>query len=162
MILAAVLALSAVSADAAPLNIVAIGGSNTRGFGVGMHNAFPARLQAILRANGVEAHVKNAGVIASTTADMLRRLDREVPASTHIVVLQPGTNDRRFGRTEQQRADTIEAIVARLRERRVRVIVYDQPMPRSLLQWDGVHFTIAAHDMIAKTLAAQILGGRSP
>jgi acyl-CoA thioesterase-1 len=58
--------------------------------------AYPAQLQALLRAKQIDADVTNAGVPFDTTAMMLRRLDREVPDDTKIVILQPGANDRRF------------------------------------------------------------------
>jgi acyl-CoA thioesterase I len=140
------------------LNIVAIGASNTIGWGVGVEAAFPARLQTILRQRGIDATVSNAGVVASTTADMLRRIDRVVPTGTQIVILQPGTNDRRFGSSEHQRTANISAIVDRLQQRHIRVIVYDPVIPRDFLQVDGIHFTASAHGKIAMTLAAQITG----
>src|SRR5215471_7683605 len=62
-------------AVAAPLNIVAVGASNTAGWGVGPDNAYPAVLQTMLREHGYDAHVSNAGVSFSTTNGMLRRLD---------------------------------------------------------------------------------------
>ncbi len=65
--------------QAAPLNIVAIGASNTSGFGVGAQSAYPALLQAILRKKGIDANVTNAGVAGDVTAGMLNRLDGAVP-----------------------------------------------------------------------------------
>jgi acyl-CoA thioesterase-1 len=38
---------------------------------------------------------------------MLARLERAVPAGTHLVILQPGTNDERMG-LGAQRAENIE------------------------------------------------------
>ena len=60
----AIAALMCVSAavNAAPLRIVAIGASNTHGFYVGNEGAYPAQLQALLRAKGIDAQVTNAGV----------------------------------------------------------------------------------------------------
>ena len=58
---AAVLALAA-PAGAATLHIVAIGASNTTGFGVGSDHAYPALLQDMLRKRGLNAIVTNAGV----------------------------------------------------------------------------------------------------
>ena len=74
---------------AAPLKIAAIGASNTAGWGVGSQKAFPAQLEALLKARGYDAHVVNAGVSGSTTSGMLGRIDSAVPAGT----LQPGVND---------------------------------------------------------------------
>src|SRR6202035_2178069 len=95
---------SAVSADAASLNIVALGASNTAGMGKGNHpggvprsQAFPAQLEALLRAKGIDAHVRNAGIAGDTTGGMLRRMDAAAPHGTQIVILQTGGNDAREG-----------------------------------------------------------------
>src|SRR6202789_2393945 len=90
--------LSAITDSSAkpPLRIVAIGASNTQGWYVGKEGAYPAKLEALLRAKGVDAQVINAGVPFDTTAAMLRRIDSDVPNGTDIVILQPGGNDRRF------------------------------------------------------------------
>ncbi len=144
-------------AEAAPLNIVAIGASNTSGFGVGAEAAYPARLQALLRKKGIGANVTNAGVAGDVTAGMLNRLDAAVPKGTDIVILQPGANDRRFGGSKEQRAANVAAMVKRLRARGIRVIVYDpEKIPPDFYQWDGIHFNAAAHAKIAATLAGQI------
>jgi acyl-CoA thioesterase I len=92
----AALMCEGVAANAAPLRIVAIGASNTHGWYVGNRGAYPAQLQALLRAKGIDAEVTNAGVPFDTTAMMLRRIDKDVPNGTDIAILQPGGNDRRF------------------------------------------------------------------
>lgn len=147
-------------ADAATLNIVAIGASNTSGFGVGADAAYPARLQALLRQKGINANVINAGVPGDVTAGMLNRLDAAVPKGTDIVILQPGANDLRFFGTKEKRSANIAAMTKRLHARGIRVIVYDPPnIPPDFYQWDHIHFNAAAHAKIAATLAAQIAGG---
>src|SRR4051794_15320435 len=83
-------------ANAGPLRIVAVGASNTHGWYVGNQGAYPAQLQALLKAKGIDAHVTNAGVPFDTTAMMLRRIDIDVPNGTDIAILQPGGNDLRF------------------------------------------------------------------
>jgi acyl-CoA thioesterase-1 len=148
------------SSHARSLNIVVVGASNTAGWGVGAANAFPARLQTILKERGIDAKVTSAGVIGDTTGGMLRRIDTAVPDNTNIVILQPGTNDLRFFGSKQQRAANILAIVDRLRRRHIRVIVLDPVIPPDLLQWDGIHYTAAAHAKFAMSLAAQISGGQ--
>jgi acyl-CoA thioesterase-1 len=142
---------------AAPLNIVAIGASNTTGFGVGEANAYPALLQAMLRKKGINANVTNAGVNGDVTSGMLRRIDEAVPKGTDLVILQPGGNDLRFFGTKEARSANIAAMVARLKARHIRVIVYDpNPVPPEFYQWDHIHFNAAAHAKIAATLAAEI------
>ena len=156
-IIAAVLALAAGPLQARPLQIVAIGASNTTGFGVGEQNAYPAVLERLLHHKGVDAHVINAGVNGDVTTGMRNRLDAAVPNGTDIVILQPGGNDLRFFGSKQARTANIAAMVQRLHARGIRVIVYDpDPVPRDFYQWDGIHFNAAAHAKIAATLAAQI------
>jgi acyl-CoA thioesterase I len=149
--------------QAAPLNIVAIGASNTSGFGVGTQNAYPALLQAMLRKKGIEANVTNAGVAGDVTSGMLRRLDGAVPKGTDIVILQPGGNDLRFFGTKEARAANVAAMAKKLRARGIRVIIYDpEPIPPDFYQWDHIHFNTAAHAKIAATLAAQISAPAKP
>jgi acyl-CoA thioesterase-1 len=155
----AALVLGVVAAQAGPLNIVAIGASNTSGWGVGAQNAYPAQLQALLKKRGIDARVTNAGMLGDVTAGMLNRLDAAVPPGTHIVILQPGANDLRFFGTKERRAANIAAIVKRLRARNIRVIVYDPPIPPDFYLFDGIHFNAAAHAKIAAALAGQIAGG---
>lgn len=147
---------------ASALNIVALGASNTAGWGVGAENAFPTKLREVLRARGIAANVANAGIPFDTTGGMLRRVDSDVPAGTDIVILQPGTNDLRFFGSREQRAANISAIVERLRRRNVRVLVLDPELSQDILQWDGIHYTAAAHARFAQTLAAQIAAGQKP
>lgn len=71
--------LAAVSVEARILNIVAIGASNTAGWGVGSENSFPSVLQVLLRKRGINATVTNAGIPGDVTAGMLNRLDRRRP-----------------------------------------------------------------------------------
>jgi acyl-CoA thioesterase-1 len=143
--------------EAAILNIVAIGASNTTGFGVGPQESYPAQLQVLLRKKGIQAKVINAGVNGDTTSGMLRRLDGAVPKGTNIVILQPGGNDLRFGFSREQRAANVAAMVKRLRARDIRVIVYDpEPIPADFYQWDHIHFNASAHARIAAKLAGEI------
>ncbi len=143
--------------QARPLNIVAIGASNTTGFGVGEQNAYPAVLQALLRKKDIEANVINAGVNGDVTAGMLRRIESAVPKGTDIVILQPGGNDLRFFGTKAARTANVAAMAARMRARGIRVIIYDpDPVPANFYQWDHIHFNAAAHAKIAATLAAEI------
>src|SRR5579863_3406533 len=149
--------------QAARLNIVAIGASNTTGFGVGEQNAYPAFLQGLLRKKAIEANVINAGVNGDVTAGMLRRIDSAVPKGTDIVILQPGGNDLRFFGTKAARTANVAAMAARMRARGIRVIIYDpNPVPADFYQWDHIHFNAAAHAKIAATLAAEIEASVKP
>ena len=145
------------AAQAAPLRIVAIGGSNTSGWGVGSGSAYPERLQAMLRAKGIDAEVKNSGIPAETTNGMLGRIDSAVPDGTSIVILQPGGNDLRFFGTKERRTSNINAMVAKLRARNIKVIVYDPVFPPEDYQWDRIHINTDGHNKMAAALVPQVM-----
>ena len=86
-VIAALLAMWAVATDAsaASITIVAVGASNTSGWGVPQGSAYPEQLQVLLRAKGVDAHVINAGRPFDTTGGMLGRIDEAVPNGDAIM-----------------------------------------------------------------------------
>jgi acyl-CoA thioesterase-1 len=155
----AIAALMCASAalNAAPVRIVAVGASNTHGWYVGNQGAYPAQLEALLRAKGVDAQVTNAGVPFETTGMMLRRIDRDVPDGTDIVILEPGGNDRRFFVPMQQRAANIAEMERRLQARSISVIVYDEVMPLQYRAFDLIHFTYQGHTIIATALLPRVM-----
>jgi acyl-CoA thioesterase-1 len=151
--------LSAITDSSAkpPLRIVAIGASNTQGWYVGKQGAYPAKLEALLKAQGIDAEVINAGVPFDTTGAMLRRIDSDVPAGTDIAILQPGANDQRFLGTMEQRAANVAAMTRRLQDRSIKVVVYDEQIPLRYYAFDLIHLTDEGHAMIAATLLPRIL-----
>ena len=153
----AALMCAGVAANAAPLRIVAIGASNTHGFYVGNEGAYPAKLQALLRAKGIDAEITNAGVPFDTTAMMLRRIDKDVPNGTDIAILQPGGNDLRFFGTREQRAANLAEMERRLRARSIKVIVYDEEIPLRYRALDFIHLTHDGHAMIAAALLPRVV-----
>src|SRR5437879_2146051 len=89
------------SASAHAAAIVALGASNTYGKGVARNQAYPAQLEAILRAKRSNVRVVNAGINGDTTEGMLGRLDRAVPNGTSAGLWQPGGDDRGKGRRDR-------------------------------------------------------------
>ena len=164
LIVMPLLVSATIPANAASLRIVAIGASNTQGWYVGNQGAYPARLQALLKAKSIDAQVVNAGVPFDTTAGMLKRIDSDVPNGTDIVILQPGANDRRFLGTKEQRAANIAAMERRLRTRSIKVVVYDEEIPLRYYALDFIHLTGEGHAMIAAALLPRIIAaiGRRP
>src|SRR5665647_2716997 len=115
----AILAASNFAAQpAGAATVVALGASNTYGKGVARNQAFPAQLEAILRAKGFNVRVINAGINGDTTEGMLRRMDHVVPNGTGAVILQPGGNDGRKGSP-----DRTAEIRSRLSARGIQVIM---------------------------------------
>ncbi len=119
--------------------IVALGDSNTAGFGVSRQEAFPAQLEAMLRTTGYDVQVANAGISGDTTRGMLARLDTYVPQGTRIVIVQGGYNDLRMGRSPAAIMANIEAILSHLAARRVRAVLCGFFNPT----WDAIGHAVA-------------------
>jgi len=148
-------ALLCVGAAQAATIIVALGASNTYGRGVARGEAYPAQLEALLRAKGHDVRVINAGINGNTTGAMLNRLG-SVPNGTRVVILQPGGNDRRKGR-EDERTDNVATIESQLNARGVKVIILENGMFHSLPhQPDGHHLTPEGYRMLAQALVGQV------
>jgi acyl-CoA thioesterase-1 len=132
--------------------VVALGASNTFGKGVSRGQAYPAQLEALLRAKGYTAHVVNAGINGDTTGGMLSRLDGLVNKSTDVVILQPGGNDRRKGA-----ADQTGAILSRLNALGVKVVMLNNGILRGLpRQLDGVHLTPEGYHALAEAIVGEV------
>ena len=152
IILAALLLATAGTAQAA--TVVALGASNTYGKGVARNQAYPAQLEALLRARGLSVHVINAGINGDTTGGMLARLDRVVPKGTSVVILQPGGNDRR-----KHAADQTSEIRSRLAAMAITVVMLPNNMLHSLPhQPDGQHLTPEGYHLLAEGLVGQVAG----
>ncbi|MBN9601653.1 MAG: esterase [Afipia felis] len=164
--IAAAAVLFACAAQAAEVNIVALGASNTYGSGRGRTNggvpssqAYPAQLQRLLAAKGVNARVTNAGIPGDTTGGMLARLNSAVPNGTTIVILQPGGNDARRGEGAARQSNIAE-IRHRLAARHIKVIMLGnlgQIAPKSARDPDGQHFNAQGHAAFAAWLAPQVI-----
>lgn len=92
-----VAALAGGPARAATIGIVAFGDSWT--FGRYLDNpqdAYPAQLEAALKAKGHDVSVRNAGVNGDTSAAALTRVDKAVPPGTKIALIEFGLNDGRL------------------------------------------------------------------
>jgi acyl-CoA thioesterase-1 len=118
-------ALSQVSALAQgrPLRIVALGDSITTGLGLPANQAFPARLQAALKAKGIVAEIADAGVSGDTAANGLARLDWAVPDQTDGVIVALGANDMLRGLDPALTRKALDEILRRLGERKIPVLL---------------------------------------
>src|SRR3954451_15493587 len=140
--------------------IVALGASSTAGYGVGASAAYPAQLEAILRARGRPMSVSNAGVSGDTTGGMLARLSSAVPPGTKIVILQIAGNDAMKGMSASAAAANRAEIRRQLHARGITTIEADgyvaAALRSGLRQADGIHMTAEGHCRVAEQLAAAI------
>ena len=164
--LAGLLMFCASEASATPILIVCIGADNTAGRGIGAKHpggvdrdqAFPAQLEKMLRARGVQAKVVNAGVPHITTAGILARLDEDVPEGTRLVILDRAKgNDKQQGNLDTEKY--VRQIENNLRRRDIPMIrlpgggrnfaAYRDP--------DGRHYTAEGHEHAAAYLLPEVL-----
>ncbi len=105
------------------MKIVALGDSLTAGFGLSADAAFPTRLEAALAAKGIAVEIANAGVSGDTASGGLARLDWSVPEGTEAVILELGANDMLRGIDPSVPRAALDAILRRLAERRIPVLL---------------------------------------
>jgi len=147
--LALVVPAPAGAADA-PVRIVALGDSLTAGFGLPGDAAFPARLQAALRAKGLAVEISNAGVSGDTSSGGLARLDWSVPDGTDGVIVELGANDALRGVDPGVTRAALQELLRRLKERRIAVLLTGMRAPPNM----GADFA-RAFDAIFPALAAE-------
>jgi acyl-CoA thioesterase-1 len=109
--------------------VVALGDSITAGLGVAADEAFPARLEARLRAEGYAYRVVNAGVSGDTTAGGLRRVDWALRSSPEVVIVALGANDGLRGQRPPAMRANLDEIVARLQAAGARVLLAGMRLP---------------------------------
>jgi acyl-CoA thioesterase I len=133
----------------APVRIVALGDSLTAGFGLPPEATFPARLEVALRARGLAAEVTNAGVSGDTVSGGLARLDWSVPEGTHAVIVELGANDALRGVDPAVTRSALDAILRRLGERHIAVLLTGMRAPPNM----GADY-VRAFDAVFPALAA--------
>ncbi|WP_029058612.1 GDSL-type esterase/lipase family protein [Stappia stellulata] len=115
-----------------PVKIVALGDSLTAGYQLAPEAAFPVQLEAALKARGHNVEVVNAGVSGDTSSGGLARLDWSVGEAADAVIVELGANDALRGVPVASVRENIDAIVARLDERGLPVLVAGMRAPRNM------------------------------
>lgn len=105
------------------VRIVGFGDSLMAGYQLDAGQSFPERLEVTLKARGHDVVITNAGVSGDTTAAGLSRLDWSVPDDTDIVILELGANDMLRGISPDVTEKNLVAMVERLQERGIGVVL---------------------------------------
>jgi acyl-CoA thioesterase-1 len=146
--------MSPAAAADPPIRIVVLGDSLSAGFGLAAQDALPAKLERALKAKGHNVTIENAGVSGDTAAGGLGRLDWSVPDGTDAVILELGANDALRGADPKHTRASLEAIIRRLKERRIAVLLAGMLAPRNFGEdyvkaFDPIYPELAAvHDLI--------------
>ncbi|MFZ7126351.1 MAG: arylesterase [Desulfobacterales bacterium] len=112
--------------------IVAMGDSLTEGLGLDENQAYPARLEERLAAEGYDYSVINAGISGETSSGALSRVDWVLTLEPDIVILETGANDGLRGIDPSLTRTNIDTIVKRLVEEDVVVVLAGMKMFRNL------------------------------
>jgi acyl-CoA thioesterase-1 len=134
-----------------PVHILALGDSLTAGYGLPTAEAFPTRLQAALRAKGLDAVVDNAGVSGDTTAGGLARLDWALSGSKpRFAIVELGGNDGLRGLDPAETRKNLDAILTKLKSAGVRVLLTGMMAPPNLGRDYGRDFNAIFPELAAK------------
>ncbi|WP_431320695.1 arylesterase [Rhizobium sp. YTU87027] len=122
----------AVAASARTISLVGFGDSLMAGYQLPPGDGFPEKLQAALRAKGVDISIANAGVSGDTTTGGLARIDWSVPDGTDGVILELGANDALRGIPPEESEKNLEQMIARLKERGIAVLLVGMLAPPNM------------------------------
>lgn len=114
------------------IRILALGDSLTAGYGLPAADGFVAQLQRALDEAGLAATVLDGGVSGDTTAGGLARLDWALADEPHAVILELGANDGLRGLDPAATRANLDAILTRLGEARIPVLLAGMLAPPNL------------------------------
>lgn len=134
-------------APSRPLRLLALGDSLTAGYGLPAGDGFVPRLQAALRAKGYDVTVLNAGVSGDTTAGGLSRLEWALADTPDAVIVELGANDMLRGLDPAAARANLDAILTRLKERRLPVLLAGMRASPSLGRAYGAAFDALYPDL---------------
>ena len=123
--------------------VLFLGTSLTAGLGLDPSQAFPARIEERLRAEGLPHRVVNAGVSGETSAAARRRLDWLLKQPVAVLVIETGANDGLRGQDPARLRDNIQAIIdrARAKDPPPRLLLVGMQAPRNLGDEYGRRFS---------------------
>jgi acyl-CoA thioesterase-1 len=115
--------------------ILAFGDSLFAGYGVKESESYPAKLEAALRARGVNARVANAGVSGDTSAAALQRLaftlDNQA-AAPDLAIVEFGGNDLLRNIAPAELRANLGAMLEELKRRNIPVLLMGMRAPPNL------------------------------
>lgn len=114
------------------IKIVGFGDSLMAAYNLQADEGFPARLEAALRARGHDVSIIDSGVSGETTSGGLARIDWSVPEGTDAVLLELGANDALRGLPPEKTRDNLEAMIVRLKQRGIAVLLAGMLAPPNL------------------------------
>ena len=119
-------------AQAAAGTLLVLGDSLGAGFGLPAEQGFVPRLEAALRSRGHDIRVMNGSISGDTTAGGRARLGWTLSSKPDFVIVALGGNDGLRGLDPAETRANLRAILARLKERKIPVLLAGMKAPRNL------------------------------
>ncbi|NLS16933.1 arylesterase [Rhizobium sp. P40RR-XXII] len=120
------------AAEARTIQLVGFGDSLMAGYQLPPGDGFPAKLEAALKAKGLDLAVADAGVSGDTTSGGLSRIDWSVPDGTDGVILELGANDALRGIPPEQTEKNLETMIERLKGRKIPIFLVGMLAPPNM------------------------------
>jgi acyl-CoA thioesterase I len=148
----AVLAVFMVSSGAAfakSPTLLVLGDSLTAGYGLDASEAFPVKLEAVLKAKYPDVKIINAGVSGDTASDGLARLDWALTDDVTGLMVELGGNDALRGLSVAQTEAALDEILAKAKAKNLPVLILGMKAPPNMgsdyvTQFDGLYPKLAA------------------
>ncbi|WP_231887006.1 arylesterase [Thalassospira xiamenensis] len=128
------------AAGNAPQTLMLYGDSLMAGYGLSHEDGFAPRLEAALRDAGHNVKVVNSSVSGDTTAAGLSRLEWALVDDPDVVLLELGANDALRGVEPSQTRENLDAIIGKLRDRDVAVLLAGMMAPPNMGKEYGAEF----------------------
>ena len=127
---------TAIAEDGGIKQVIVIGDSLSAGYRLHPSKAFPAQLQARLRADGLRVRIINAGVSGDTTASGLSRLEwglADIPGGKPaLAIVELGANDALRGVEPRVTRDNLSAILKYFAEAEIPVLLAGMQAPPNM------------------------------
>lgn len=131
--------------------ILAFGDSLFAGYNVAPTDSYPAKLEAVLRARGINARVSNAGVSGDTTAAGLQRLAFTLDSQAvkpELVIVELGGNDLLRNLPPSETRANLAAMLDELAKRDIPALLMGMRAPPNLgadfvSEFDGIYPALA-------------------
>lgn len=135
------------------IHILAFGDSLFAGYGVDAGESYPAQLEDVLRAQGINASVVNAGVSGDTTqagSDRLAFTLDGQPYKPDLLIIELGGNDLLRSIPPQETRANLKRMLEIAQEKQVPAVLFGMRAPPNL----GAEF-VSQYDAIYRDLAAE-------
>ena len=125
-----------------PITILCFGNSITAGYGINPEQAYPAILETMIKDEGKECRVINAGLSGETSAGGLSRVNWVIRQPIDIFLLELGGNDGLRGLPLDQTESNLQAIVDAVTSKypEVKIVIAGMMVPPNMGEEYGSRF----------------------